>query len=50
MTSLRAAIGKPVIRRDDAEAVGNVSAFAVDGGAHRVTSVLVGSGRATSVA
>jgi sporulation protein YlmC with PRC-barrel domain len=49
MTSLLAAIGKPVINRETAEQVGEVRFFAVDAADRRVTSVVVVNGRHTSV-
>jgi uncharacterized protein YrrD len=45
MTSLREAVGKPVIVRETAEQAGEVRAFAVDAPAHRVTTLVVASGR-----
>jgi uncharacterized protein YrrD len=45
MTSLREAVGKPVIVHETAEQAGEVRAFAVDAAAHRVTTLVVASGR-----
>jgi uncharacterized protein YrrD len=49
VTSLRAAIGKPVIHRETAEQVGDAHFFAVDPADHRVIALVVSQGRKTSV-
>jgi sporulation protein YlmC with PRC-barrel domain len=49
VTSLRTAIGKPVIERETAEQVGDVRFFAIDGIERQVTALVVSAGRASRV-
>jgi sporulation protein YlmC with PRC-barrel domain len=49
MTSLRGAIGKPVILRETAEQVGDVHFFAVNAADRQVTALVVAKGRRSSV-
>jgi uncharacterized protein YrrD len=49
MTSLRAAIGKPVILRETAEQVGDVHFFAVDAANRRVIALVAAKGRSSLV-
>lgn len=49
MTSLRAAIGKPVIDRKTADQIGEAAFFAVNAADHRVIALVVSQGRTTSV-
>jgi sporulation protein YlmC with PRC-barrel domain len=49
VTSLRAAIGKPVIDRESAEQVGEVRCFSIDAAGHRVIALVVAQGRSTSI-
>jgi sporulation protein YlmC with PRC-barrel domain len=49
MTSLRNAIGKPVILRETAERLGEVRYFAVDGPERKVTTLVATAGRGSLV-
>lgn len=49
MTSLREAIGKPVILRETAEKIGAVGSFAIDAATQRVTGLVVSAGRTSRV-
>jgi len=43
--TFRSALGRSVVGRDDAEAVGDVSRFLVDGSSRKVVGFVTGSGR-----
>jgi len=49
VTSLRDAIGKPVILRDTAEQLGAVQLFVVDAATRKVTAAAVSQGRSTDL-
>jgi uncharacterized protein YrrD len=49
MTSFREAIGRSVLSRDDAEALGTVSRLVVENPPRAVVAVVVGSGRKAAV-